>query len=348
MTPDLVVAGAGMAGLAAAARARELGARVELYEKGDRAGGSMLLSSGVIWRYAEWDEFRRQCPGGDEAIQRAVHDGLDDAIEWLESLGAPVVEDSTGNPMTVGKRFDPRGVCEALMPSDIVHAPLERIPDGSPVVLATGGFQANRDLVRRHVTPHADSLVLRANPWSSGDGLRLGMEAGGSVSAGLDEFYGRALPDGVVAPGDWIGSALLLGRFAAVVNDSNEGYDGAVSWAEVEVVQWIARQPGARAWFVVPDDALGERTRYGTVAEMIEKARAAGAAVERRDSGTAVHVVAAITQTTGGLRIDPRGRVAGGVWAAGGDAGGISTGGYMSNLAAALVMGRIAAEGALS
>lgn len=347
MTPGLVVAGAGMAGLAAAARARELGARVELYEKGDRPGGSMLLSSGVIWRYREWDEFRRQCPGGDEALQRVVHEGPDDAIEWLESLGAPVVGDSTGNPMTVGKRFDPAGLCEALMPSEM-RGPLTEVPDGSAVILATGGFQADRDLVRRHITPEADSLVLRANPWSSGDGLRLGMEAGGSVSAGLDEFYGRALPDGVVAPRDWIGSALLLARFAAVVNDSNEGYDGGVSWSEVEVVQWIARQPGARAWFVVPDEALGERARYGTVAEMIEKARAAGAAVERRDGGTAVHVVAAITQTTGGLRIDPRGRVADGVWAAGGDAGGIATGGYMSNLAAALVMGRIAAENALS
>jgi hypothetical protein len=35
------------------------------------------------------------------------------------------------------------------------------------------------------------------------------------------------------------------------------------------------------------------------------------------------------------------------VWAAGGDIGGVSTGGYMSNLAAALVMGRRAAEDAL-
>ena len=347
MTPGLIVAGAGMAGLAAAARASELGARVEVYEKGD-PGGSMLLSSGVIWRYRDWDEFRRQCPTGDEPLQRAVHEGLDEAIEWLESLGAPVVDDSTGNPMTVGKRFDPRGLLAALMPPDIVQSPLSRIPNGSAVILATGGFQADRSLVREHITPEADSLVLRANPWSSGDGLRLGIEAGGSVSAGLDEFYGRALPAGSVDQRDWIGSALLLARYAAVVNDSNEGYDGAVSWSEVEVVQWIARQPGARAWFVVPDEALGERTRYGTVAEMVEKARTSGAAVERRDGGTAVHVVAAITQTTGGLRIDARGRVADGVWAAGGDAGGIATGGYMSNLAAALVIGRAAAEDAMS
>ena len=56
--PDLVVAGAGMAGLAAAARARELGASVDLLEKGDRPGGSMLLSSGFFWRHRTFDDFR--------------------------------------------------------------------------------------------------------------------------------------------------------------------------------------------------------------------------------------------------------------------------------------------------
>ena len=35
-------------------------------------------------------------------------------------------------------------------------------------------------------------------------------------------------------------------------------------------------------------------------------------------------------------------------WAAGGDTGGIATGGYASGLAAALVFGRIAAEAALA
>ena len=72
---DLVVAGAGMAGLAAAARARELGADVAVYEKGDRPGGSMLLSTCVVWRYREWETFRAECPGGDPALQRAVWEG---------------------------------------------------------------------------------------------------------------------------------------------------------------------------------------------------------------------------------------------------------------------------------
>lgn len=347
------MAGSGMAGLAAAARARELGASVDVYEKGARVGGSMLLSSGVIWRYSDWDEFRRQCPDGDEPVQRAVHDGVDEAIEWLRGVGAVVTEESTGNPLTSGKRFDTRALCTALLrtgPSLRIASPLEELPDGVPVVLATGGFQANRDLVREWITPEADSLLVRSNSGSGGDGLRIGLAAGGSRSAGMDQFYGRAMPAvSSLHETHWVPAAQLYARWASEIVDANgERFEDGVDWAELAVVQWIARRPGARAWFVVPESALGERGRYGTVAEMIERARGLGAAVERLDDGVRVEVVAAITQTLGGLRVDSRGRVAPGVWAAGGDAGGVAAGGYMSNLAAALVMGRRAAEDALS
>jgi succinate dehydrogenase/fumarate reductase flavoprotein subunit len=62
-----------------------------------------------------------------------------------------------------------------------------------------------------------------------------------------------------------------------------------------------------------------------------------------------VRVAPGITNTIGGLRIDEQARVVGadGLFAAGADVGGISTGGYASGLAAALVFGRISAESAL-
>jgi hypothetical protein len=46
------------------------------------------------------------------------------------------------------------------------------------------------------------------------------------------------------------------------------------------------------------------------------------------------------------VRIDTRARAADGLWVAGVDAGGISTGGYASGLAQALVLGLVAAEDA--
>src|ERR671916_2253371 len=102
--PDLVVAGAGMAGLAAAAHARSRGAEVLLLEKTDRPGGSMLLSSGVVWRHLDFDRFRAECPGGDEALQRTLFDRLDADLDWLESLGAPVTAPDTPNPLATGRR----------------------------------------------------------------------------------------------------------------------------------------------------------------------------------------------------------------------------------------------------
>src|SRR5947208_13943446 len=79
----IVVAGAGMAGLSAAARARELGVAATVLEKGDRPGGSMLLSSGAIWRYPSLADFRRECPNGDPRLQRLIVERLDDSLDWL-------------------------------------------------------------------------------------------------------------------------------------------------------------------------------------------------------------------------------------------------------------------------
>ena len=80
-----------MAGLVAAARARELGAEPAVYEKGTRAGGSMLLSSGFAWRYRSWEVFREQCPGGDPTLQLLILERFDDALDWLEAQGVELL-----------------------------------------------------------------------------------------------------------------------------------------------------------------------------------------------------------------------------------------------------------------
>jgi succinate dehydrogenase/fumarate reductase flavoprotein subunit len=340
-----------MAGLVAAARARDLGASVVVYEKGNRAGGSMLLSSGVVWRYRDFDRFRTECPHGDAALQRLVYERVDEGIEWLGSLGAPILSEATGNPLTLGARFDPRALTDALVrrARDVrLDEPLADLPGGVPVVLATGGFQGSRDLVRRHVTPEADSLVLRANPWSTGDGLRLGLEHGARLTGGMDEFYGRNLPapPARLTPDRFVSLAQLYARYAEVRNVHGDRYETR-TWSEIDVAQWTARQPGARAWYLVAEERLRERVRDRTVGEMIDAAVDAGARVARRDRTVEVEVVAGITTTLGGLQVDERARTAEGLYACGADVGGISSGGYSSGLAAALVLGRIAAEDAV-
>ena len=307
----------------------------------------MLLSSGVIWRHRTFDGFRAECPGGDPELQHVIVEQLDEAIEWLESLGAPVLEHETGNPRTIGKRFDTRGLTDALVRvigDDSVRL-LERglTPSQEPLVLCTGGFHVRlaRDL----------GLPVRGNPWSEGDGLDCALERGGGTAGTLDEFYGRAMPAGIpLDEAEFVPLSQLYGQFAEVVSeDGTQQFEGEVSWSETNLVQVIARWPGGRAWYRVHENRLGERVRERTVADMIEQARAAGAVVREEPPFTSVLVQASVTQTLGGVLVDSRSRVVGAenLFAAGADVGGIATGGYSSGLAAALVFGRIAAEEAL-
>src|SRR5918912_1789282 len=132
-----------MAGLCASARARQLGVTPRVLEKGERPGGSMLLSSGVVWRYRALDEFRAACPGGDERLQRLIVERLDDALDWLESLGAPVMTAATENPRTVGRRFDTARLTETLVRAaggEVELGTAFTSADDRPLVLATGGF----------------------------------------------------------------------------------------------------------------------------------------------------------------------------------------------------------------
>jgi fumarate reductase flavoprotein subunit len=347
--PDVIVAGAGMAGLVAAAEARAAGARVELLEKLPEPGGSMRLSSGVVWRHRDFGAFRAECPSGDERLQRLVFDRLDGDLAWLESLGVRVAERGTGNPRTTGARLDTASLVEALVRAGAeprLATPLRELPASAPVVLATGGFQASPELVRRHVT--AEPAMLRAAPGSTGDGLRLGRAAGAERAGGLGEAYVRNMPapPARVGPGDFVRLSQMYARWATVTNARGEEF-ATRTWSEVDVGQWTARQPGARAWYRVEAAALGERFRERTVGGMVDAAEAAGAPVRRERGGAVVvETIAGLTTTFGGLRVDERACAAPGVFACGADVGGIASGGYASGLAAALVLGRIAGRGA--
>lgn len=321
----MLIAGAGMAGLVCAARSRELGLRPRLVDKGTRPGGSMLLSSCVVWRHVEFDEFRTECPGGDEALQRLIWERLDDALAWLVSLGAEPVWDDTENPRTTGKRFDPRRLTQLLARDvELGTALPDRVDE--PLVLCCGGFGKRLAAER--------GLMLRANPWSDGAALDWALARGAGTTPGMEQFYGRVMPapPARIREEDFVPLAQLYGADATILTDDGRDITPPhVAWHENDLADLVGRS----AWYVV------DRTN-----ERIEAARAVGATVEERDGRIAVHVGAAVTHTIGGLAVDTNARVVGldGVWAAGVDAGGVATDGYASGLAQALVLGLAAAE----
>ena len=216
---DLLVIGSGMAGLSAAARGAELGARVVVVEKAETIGGSAILSGGFVWTVPTREKLG-YVGNGTPALGAVLVDGYADAIAWLRGRGVHL-----SSPCDVmygrGYQIDIVGHLKACV-SSIEHAggmvvlgtSVDRLltesnrvvgadtvhPDGMVQVrarhtlLATGGFQADPELRARHVHPHARDMLLRSNPYRVGDGLRLAQAVGGAMSSsGNPGFYGHLL-----------------------------------------------------------------------------------------------------------------------------------------------------------
>jgi len=319
---EVAVVGAGMAGLTTAARAVERGADILLVEKGDRAGGSFRLSAGLVWTYDSLGDAREAVPRGDPALQRLVVEGLDEGLAWLESLGIgvrePPVELPTGDTVTAPT---PGANCGKVDPDEAVGALLDVVRDGTgevrletpmtdlttsdgrvdglrvegpdgpatvdadAVVLATGGFQGDEELLQQHVTPHVENLWLRANPWSTGDGLRAARDVGGTATGGLHTFYGHnlAAPPATVTPDTFLDLTQYYGPFAVALDRSGERYtDESESDLEHTLAQDTARSAGGRAVYVLDRDLYEDDVfSMGRVGTIVERAGEAGAEVVR-------------------------------------------------------------------
>ena len=306
----VIVAGGGLAGLVAALRAVQLGARVTLLEKGDRLGGSFVYSSGYLWSYKNLATFRREAPGGDPALQNLILERLEAGLNWLEDLGVPVLTRETGNPLTFGARLNPEQTVAMLANRITASAGriimgaaldgLEEGPEGSisgvrstvggdkrtesadAVILASGGFAANPELVELYITRGPGRMRLRTHPWSTGDGFLAALEAGALASAGLDEFYGRNLPapPADFSPDEFVEVSQLYGRYAVAINYNGERYaDEAADWSETALTESTARQPGLRAWYILDAVGLREQVRDRSVEEMVDTARRTGGTV---------------------------------------------------------------------
>jgi fumarate reductase flavoprotein subunit len=306
----IVVAGGGLAGLAAALRAAELGARVALLEKGSRPGGSFLLSSGYVWSYRDLPTYRREAPGGDATLQRLILDRLGSDLGWLEGAGGVILSRETGNPLTFGARLDPKQTVAALvdrvrasggeiLAGTALEALLENhegrttgVQISSPVgekeygadavVLASGGFAANPELVGRHIIGGPGRMLVRAHPRSTGDGFLAALRKGALAAAGLDEFYGRNLPapPAEFSPERFVEVSQLYGRHAVAINARGERYaDEGADWSETILTRATARQPGPYAWYVLDGAGLRARVRERTAEEMVGVARDAGGIV---------------------------------------------------------------------
>lgn len=220
---DVLVIGGGMSGLTAAAAAASRGANVVVVEIAKDLGGSALISQGYVSIPPSLSAFLADDPQGDVEKYRVLAAGLPAAFRWVASLDvwlSPPLQGILG--YCAGHQIDVPGylgaaqrIIEGAGGVVVRNTATERllVEDGAVVgaccrdqesdtkivvrakstVIATGGFQAS-DAMRMRYLPKSKQFVTRSNPHSVGDGLRLAIEAGASLSAEMQGFYGHLLP----------------------------------------------------------------------------------------------------------------------------------------------------------
>ena len=291
---DVVVVGAGMGGLVAAVAAAEDGANVLLLEKAPEPGGSLALSGGYVWTFPTLAEYMRCVPLGDPVLGGALVEDFEAALDWLSEHGGrlgPRIHGLGPDRAGAGRRLEPDPATGAVEPllarlsgaggelrcrSRVVG--LERDRDGTvvavrlrqrgiveavpagAVVLATGGFQGDLEMMCRHVSPWADRAMLRASPHCTGDGLRLALASGAATSRGLSAVYAHVMAR---LPGALdLGSFRVMSQFyveaCVLLNLRGERF---VDEGRAEAVCGLSllREPEA-AGMIVFDEAL-HRTR---------------------------------------------------------------------------------------
>ncbi|MFB6983082.1 FAD-binding protein [Streptomyces scopuliridis] len=218
---DVVVLGAGLAGLSAAATAVAEGASVMVLESAATVGGSAAISGGYVWAIESAGRLREEDPGRFQRHGQLVVDGYREAIDWLTGLVPPL----TGEERALagrGHKFDMpvviahlvRGVTAAggrlvaeARTEDITrtgtgYVTTASTPDGvlritsTSVVLATGGRQAD-PRVRASLVGGDFVPPLRGNPHSRGTGMALAERLGGSANTANTGFYGHLFASGV-------------------------------------------------------------------------------------------------------------------------------------------------------
>ncbi|MBX3054393.1 MAG: FAD-dependent oxidoreductase [Caldilineaceae bacterium] len=280
----IVVAGAGMAGLVAAVQAQERGADVVLLEKGPQPGGSLALSGGTLWCPRTVEDLRRLVPRGHGELGRILVEDFPAGVQWLRDRGTnlalleglpdrKVYIMEPGPGAFIGQmveRFQSGGgtllvdtAATALLSNDAgqVSGISVRTGDGplqniacDRVILATGGFQANPEMMARYFGRWSDRLILRSNPHSTGDGWQMAQLLHAGPSQAMGSFYGHLLPapPAQVPTHDFIAYTQYHSAQGVLVNSQGERFTDE-SLGDETNAQVVARQPQALAFLIFDD-----------------------------------------------------------------------------------------------
>lgn len=305
---DVVVIGAGMAGLCAVAASAQRRARVLLVERAPVIGGSAALSHGTIWTVRDAERLSSADPGRYQRLGGSVVAGFDASLQWIAQLGesrAERIDTHTrrAQDFDLGRTFlqilqrvhaagggvrtstttdrierSTNGFRLTLKAADQPDA----IVEAGAVVIATGGRQANPTVRAQLAGPAA---VLRGNPFSDGAGIELARSLGAAVNFDNRGFYGHLFPRGV-APAfglDLLALALYHSAFGVLLDRGGHRFtDERVDDARNALALAGRGGDGLLAWSeAVQARAVGERAPAGLALDRWAYARDRGAQVVR-------------------------------------------------------------------
>ncbi|GGK91087.1 FAD-dependent oxidoreductase [Nocardia jinanensis] len=282
---DVLVIGAGMAGLTAATRSLDHGRSVVVVEKAESVGGSARYA-GYAWTAPTRAMMDEVNPDGDPALRHALVDGFPDAVAWIRALGVhcgdpvPVLRYGIGHQFDTNQYIDQcrrritaaaqlftgTETVELLTRDNAVAGARVRRPDGTEieihstaVVLATGGFQADSELVAEYIHPRAPDMQLRSNPASAGDGLRLAESVGAATGTPNSGFYGHLVPTGVPFrdPADFVALSLYYSEHALLFNLDNRRFTDETLGDHLTSMR-LLEQPQARGLLVADERVYRE------------------------------------------------------------------------------------------
>jgi succinate dehydrogenase/fumarate reductase flavoprotein subunit len=271
---DLLVIGGGMTGLTAAAFAARRGLEVLLVEKAPEVGGSAAMSSGYMWTAPRLEDLQWEDPACDPELGTALADHFLEGIDWVRGLGVQTTDKITGiygfghgYQTDIGLYLDRcRSALEASAgwistgvqvqelnrDGDRITGARALDRDGAEVeieakwtLLATGGFQGDPALRQRFIGPEGERLVLRANPYSTGDGLKLATAVGAVPTPG-EGFYGHLIPTPLDSfePKDYLNFAQLHSGHCLLVNKDGVRFTDETLGDHINTQELLA-QPGS-------------------------------------------------------------------------------------------------------
>ncbi|MDX2151196.1 MAG: FAD-dependent oxidoreductase [Bryobacteraceae bacterium] len=309
--PDVIVVGAGIAGLTTALEAARGGARVAVVDLASVFGGHAVVSEGGLALIGTplqeesgakdspelaYQDFLRWGSDANEAwVKQYVDRSRRDIHDWLAGLGVKFNRLLLLNGNSVARfHVNPRrgfGLVEPIYRECLRSGRVSfhwntRITElteeggwirgvagvnertGKPfrmtaqaIVLATGGFQSNLELVKEHWPRELGmpgKILIGAGTNAHGSGLGLARRAGAAIER-LDHQwnYPAGVPD-PRSPGSNRGLN-LLNPVAVWINAKGERFANE-SWGAGVLLKRMLEQPGGRAWVVF--DANGRQPMF--------------------------------------------------------------------------------------